>query len=53
MVEKREWEVYRYIILAMLFVGTTLAYVLRVNINLAIVDMLDDPSGKCNSSSTK
>ena len=47
------WGVYRYCILAMLFVGTFTAYVLRVNINIAIIDMLDVPQAKCNSSSQR
>ena len=44
---------YRYWILAMLFIGTFTAYVLRVNINIAIIDMLDVPKTVCNNSMSR
>ena len=34
----------------MLFIGTLTAYVLRVNINIAIIDMLDVPKNICTNS---
>ena len=45
--------IYRFYILAMLFIGTFTAYVLRVNINIAIIDMLDVPASICNNSESR
>ena len=42
--------VYRFCILAMLFIGTLTAYVLRVNINIVMIDMLDVPKNICTNS---
>ena len=45
--------IYRYCILAMLFMTTFVAYVLRVNINIAIIDMLDVPEHICTNASSR
>ena len=45
--------IYRYCILAMLFMSTFVAYVLRVNINIAIIDMLDVPEYVCTNASSR
>jgi len=40
---------YRHLLLALLFLCTFTAYVLRVNINIAILDMMDVPADVCQN----
>ena len=50
--DKRSFP-YRYCILIMMFIGTFVAYVLRVNMNIAIVTMTDIPKEICSNTTAE
>ena len=48
-----DFQKFRYVVLLMLFLVTFTSFVLRVNMNIAIVTMNDTPSTLCSNSTSK